>query len=390
MTRKLSLTMGLLLLAGSVFSQFIVRGRLTDLQNNKPVALAHIVEDGSKKGSISNQSGEFVLKVEHPTGTLRIQSLGYMAEEIFYKTKNGSCQLGNILLKPQAYSLDEITITAGLVTDQRSPVSVSTVRSKTIRTELGDQPLPLILQDIPGVYSIRNGGGSGDAQMSIRGFGQENVSVLLNGIPINGVENGLVYWSNWLGLSDAAAEIQVQKGPGLVHATISAVGGSVNIITEPAKKKKGGMFGYQLTSYGNQKMTVALNSGKMENGWSVSFLGSHTRGPGYIDATYVTGWSYYLALSKQFNTKNKLVISLLGAPQRHGQRTLKLSAEENELYGYRYNKDWGSYNGQINNASENFYHKPFLSINHYLKPAPGLKLANSLYVSYGTGGGKWS
>jgi hypothetical protein len=119
-------------------------------------------------------------------------------------------------------------------------------------------------------------------------------------------------------------------------------------------------------------------------------MGSYISGTGYIDATYVRGWSYYLALNKQINTKNKITLSLLGAPNRHGQRTLKLSNEEHQYHGHRFNKDWGSFNGQINNASENFYHKPFLSLNHYLTINENKKLANSIYVTSGSGGGKWS
>ncbi|MCF6170532.1 MAG: TonB-dependent receptor [Bacteroidales bacterium] len=390
MKRKSLIIISLFLISQMAFSQFTVSGKLVDQQSNKAVAFAHIIQEDSSKGSTSNESGEFVIRLAKQKGALHIQALGYKPESIFYKVSHGKLHLGSVFLSPQAYTLDEITVTSGLVTNSQSPVTVSTVGAKTIRTQLGDLPLPLILQNTPGVYSIRNGGGSGDAEMSIRGFSQENVSILLNGIPINGMENGLVYWSNWLGLSDAAVEIQVQKGPGVANMATNAVGGSVNIITEPAKKEKGGALVYQLTSYGNQKFSLALNSGKMKNGWSVSFLGSHTRGPGYIDATYVSGWSYFLALSKQINPKNKLTISLLGAPQRHGQRTLKLSNEEHELRGNLFNKDWGTYKGQINNASENFYHKPFLSVNHYLRLGENKKLANSIYVSYGSGGGKWS
>jgi len=380
----------LLLIANMAVAQFRLTGKLIDQQSGKPVPLAHVVDQEGLNGSVSDESGAFTIQVLEPSGNLQIVALAYELKSIFYKVKDSVFHFETVYLRPQPYLLDEITISAGLVKNSKAPVSVSGIDAKSIRTRLGDQPLPLILQNTPGVYGIRNGGDSGDAEMSIRGFSQENVSVLLNGIPINGVENGLVYWSNWLGLSEVASEIQIQKGPGVANVATNAVGGSVNIITEAANKEKGGALLYQMTSYGNQKFSLVLNSGKMKNGWSISFLGSHTRGPGYIDATYVRGWSYYLAMSKRFNERNKLTISLLGAPQRHGQRTLKLSKEEHDLYGSRFNKDWGSYNGKLNNASENFYHKPFLSINHYLRIGENKKLANSIYLSYGSGGGKWS
>ena len=390
MKRNFVFLVFLLILSITVNAQFIVSGKLIDRSNGKAVSFAHITQNDSKTGTVSDESGIFSIGVNNIKGFLRFQAVGYKMKTVLYKVKDQKEDLGKINLSPESYTLDEITITAGLATQKESPVTISTIDSRNLRSRLGDQPISLSMLSIPGVYSVRNGGGSGDAEMSIRGFKQENVAILLNGIPYNGVENGLVYWSNWLGLNDAIAEMQIQKGPGMANAAINAVGGSVNVITEPANKEKGGSVGYQITDYGNRKLFLILNSGKMDNNWSVSFMGSYISGTGYIDATYVNGWSYFLALGKQINTKNKVTISLLGSPNHHGQRTLKLSGEEYKYRGHLYNKDWGSYNGQIKNASENFYHKPFLGINHYHTIDKNKKLANSIYVSYGTGGGKWS
>lgn len=390
MKRNFSLLVSLIILSTTVNAQLIVSGKLIDRSNSKAVSFVHITQNDSKTGTVSDESGVFSIGVNNIKGFLRFQAIGYKTNIILYKVKDQKEDLGNIYLSPESYTLDEITITAGLAMKKGSPVTVSTIDSRNFRSRLGDQPVSLAMLSVPGVYSVRNGGGSGDAELSIRGFQQENVTILLNGIPYNGVENGLVYWSNWLGLNDAIAEIQIQKGPGMANVAINAVGGSVNIVSEPANKEKGGSIGYQITDYGNRKLFLILNSGKMDNNWSVSFMGSYINGKGYIDATYVNGLSYFLALNKQINANNKVTVSFLGSPNHHGQRTLKLSGEEHKYYGNLHNKDWGGYNGQMKNASENFYHKPFLGINHYLTIDNNRKLANSIYVSYGTGGGRWS
>jgi len=374
----------------SVFAQHTITGKVLDKKDKSPVEFVHVILDGESSGTITDQEGSFSIETQSLKGQLWFQAIGYETQSALFNINRNHSDIGIIYLSAQAIPLDEITITAGLVNELKTPITVSTVSARTIHNELGDRPLPFSFTNTPGVYSVRSGGGSGDAEMSIRGFNQENVGVLLNGVPINGVENGLVYWSNWLGLSQAAALIQIQKGPGFSNVAVNSVGGSINIITEPAQKEKGGSIIYQVTSFGNQRISLLLNSGKLKNGWHISFMGSYTRGPGYVDATYVRGWSYYLAMSKQFNTKHKLTLTLLGAPQRHGQRTLKLSDKEHNLYGNHFNKDWGSYNGKINNASENFYHRPFLGLNHYFKIDDGKKLANSIYLIVGNGGGKWS
>ncbi len=372
------------------FSQYTITGKVIDTKSKKAIPLVHIIYDRDQNGAVTDDKGSFIIEVSEEKSNLTFQVLGYRKHSIQYRARKLQTDIGYVELTAEPFSLDEITISAGMVKEGKTPITVSTVEAKTIRNELGDRPLPFSLTNIPGVITVRNGGGSGDAEMNIRGFNQENVGVLLNGVPINGVENGLVYWSNWLGLSSAAAEIQIQKGPGFSNIAVNSVGGSVNIITEPARKEKSGALIYQITDYGNQKLTFTLHSGALKNGWSLSLMGSYTRGPGYVDATYVRGWSYYLALGKQINTKNRLTITLMGAPQRHGQRTLRLSQEEHELHGNRFNKDWGSMNGKINNASENFYHRPFLGINHYLKIDETKKLATTVYGFLGNGGGKWS
>ena len=374
-----------------LLAQYVITGKVVDEGSSKALPQVQISVDGSSSGGTTDSAGEFEIKVSDKKGVLLFYCMGYNKEQISYRI-SGRYQedIGTVLLVPLAYALDEVTISAGLADEERDPVSVAEISSRKIRQQLGGQPLPLLFNTTPGVYSVSQGGGTGDASMSIRGFKQDNVGLLLNGISVNGVENGLVYWSNWQGLSDASASIQIQKGPGLANVAANAVGGSVNIITSNPDKPKGGMVSWQVTSYGNQKASVTINSGKLINGWNISLLGSYESGPGFIDATYVKSWAYYFSATKKFSNKSKLNISLLGSPQRHGQRTLKLSKEEVDMHGYKFNKDWGGYNGGIRNASENFYHKPFLSINHYFVFDDDKKWANSFFVSYGSGGGLWS
>jgi len=378
------------LLSQQLSAQYVVSGRIVDAESNKPLSLVQISVKDNSAGGLTDETGRFQIETPHKKGTLLFYFIGYNSEAISFKIKNSRLDLGNILLTPQAYSLDEVTISAGLADNKKDPVSVKVISAKTISSELGGKPLPLLFNTTPGVFSVTQGGGSGDASMSIRGFKQDNVGLLLNGVPVNGVENGLVYWSNWQGLSDASASIQIQKGPGVANVAANAVGGSVNIITTNPDKPRGGMVSWQITSYGNQKTTLALNSGKLKNGWNVSLLGSYESGPGFVDAAWVHSWAYYFTATKRLGKKSKLNITLLGAPQKHGQRTLRLSKQEVDLHGYKFNKDWGGYNGTMRNASENFYHKPFLSINHYLTLNNRRQWANSFYVSLGNGGGLWS
>ncbi|HSG67090.1 MAG TPA: TonB-dependent receptor, partial [Bacteroidales bacterium] len=373
------------------FSQGTLKGIVHDKLSGESLPGVNITNGENLQGTATADDGTFSLQLSKGLHQVKFSMIGYASRVYDVDIEdNETSDLGKVYLTPEVIGLGEVTVISSLAVDRESPLTVSSISAATIKTRLGDEPLPEVMKMVPGVYATRTGGGSGDAAVNIRGFQQENITLMLNGIPISSVENGLVYWNNWLGLADASARIQVQRGLGASPAAMNSVGGTINIITYATEAKQGGSIGYTLTSYGNNKLNFSYNTGKLENGMAVTLMGSHIRGPGYVDATYVRGFGYFLSISKEFNDKHKLVFIGLGNPERHGQRNFMLSKEETNQYGLKYNKDWGSYNGQINNSSENFYHKPHLSINHYWKIDKRSMLSTAAYFSNGRGGGKWS
>ena len=374
-----------------VDAQTTIRGKVLNALTGEGVGSTHVTITQTGTGTTTGMNGNFDLNVDPGSYTLKISNVGYVtAFREVYAEQNTVTDAGVILLEPDVIALNEVNIISSVAEDRKTPIALSAIPPRKIETQLGDQTFPEIMKMVPGVYPTRTGGGSGDAEVNVRGFEQENVALLLNGIPISSVENGLVYWNNWIGLSDATRTIQVQRGLGASNVALNSVGGTINIVTKTTEAEKGGSISYSQSSYGNSKLSLALSSGKMKNGVAVNFLGSRTQGPGYVDATYVDAWAYFLSVSKEFNSRHKLVFTALGAPERHGQRNLKLSSRDIDLHGIKFNKDWGSYNGELNNASENFYHKPYITLNHYWKMSDRLFLASSAYYSPGYGGGKWS
>ena len=148
--------------------------------------------------------------------------------------------MGPITLQSSTIGLSEANVIASVAIDRETPVAVSTLDAKTIQEQLGDKELVETLNITPGVYATKSGGGFGDSRINIRGFDQRNVAVLINGIPVNDMENGWVYWSNWAGLGDAVNTMQVQRGLGASKLAINSVGGTLNIITKATDMKKGG------------------------------------------------------------------------------------------------------------------------------------------------------
>jgi len=393
MNRKIALNLMMVgaLIAGQLTAQSLVRGKVINAANGEAVANANVTLLEVGLGTFTAFNGGFSIAAEPGNCILKISSVGFVSrfKEVVVG-HNENTDAGIISLQVDVIALDEVNIISSVANDSKTPVAMSSISVRQLEDQLGDQAFPEIMKMVPGVYPTKTGGGSGDAEVNIRGFEQENVALLLNGIPISSVENGLVYWNNWIGLSDATRSIQVQRGLGASNVALNSVGGTINIVTKTTESVKGGSIGYSLSSYGNSKLSLALSSGKMKNGVAINFLGSRTQGPGYVDATYVDAWAYFLSVSKEFNSRHTLVFTALGAPEHHEQRTLKLSQNDIDLHGLKFNKDWGSYNGEINNASENYYHKPYITLNHYWKISDRLFLANSVYYSPGKGGGNWT
>ncbi len=370
-------------------SQTMIQGSITDTQSGQALSGAHIVLKGNTAGVLSDTKGRFSIHISSFPATLRCSLLGYETTEAVIDAPI-SDEPVNIRLKAVSIQLDEVNILSGQAVARYNPIAFQTVSQQKIAAELGDKPLPEVFNFSPGLYSHREGGGSGDASMRIRGFEQENIAVLLDGVPINGAENGLVYWNNWMGLTEVASSIQIQRGIGASKVALNSVGGTVNIITLSNNDERKAVFNLQTTDYGNNRLSLSYHSGRHENGWSYRFLVSRTKGPGYIGGTFVDGWSYFTAISKEISTQQRIVFTALGGPEKHGQRNIMLSHNEVTRFGYDYNKEWGGWNGMVRNSSQNFYHKPHLALSHYLQLDPRSLLATSVYFSPGAGGGKWS
>ncbi|MFG4004395.1 TonB-dependent receptor [Flavobacterium aquidurense] len=396
-TMKNWLLTGLLfMIVSTAFSQGKITGMITDGSGSLPGA--NVVLKGSTTATSTDFDGKFTLSATTSTGEIVISFLGYENKTVKFSVSGGSTtNLGTIVLTSNSNELSEIVVkssTVDIAKDRKTPVAVSTIRASEIQAKLGNMEIPELLKSTPSVYTTKSGGGFGDSRITIRGFSQNNVAVMVNGMPVNDMENGAVYWSNWAGLADVTSYIQVQRGLGSSKLAIASVGGTMNYITKASDLKEGGTVG---TSFGNDnffKSNVAYNTGKLDNGLSASILYSHTQGDGYVDGTQFNGDNYYIGLGYATkNNKHDFQLTITGAPQWHDQRSTFITIAQYQKYGtesdpnIKYNSDWGYKNGQQFNMVRNYYHKPVVSLNWDYKINETSKLSTVGYVSFGRGGG---
>jgi len=62
-----------------------------------------------------------------------------------------------------------------------------------------------------GKVLTKGGCGYGDSRINMRGFESSNIAVMINGVPINDMEWGGVYWSNWAGLAEVTRSIGIVR-----------------------------------------------------------------------------------------------------------------------------------------------------------------------------------
>ena len=292
--------------------------------------------------------------------------------------------------------IEQVVLTgvADLAKDRKTPVAVSTIKEAQIIDKLGNQEFPEILNTTPSVYATKGGGGFGDSRINVRGFDQKNTAVMINGVPVNDMEGGSVYWSNWAGLSDVTSAMQVQRGLGSSKLAIASVGGTINILTRTADKKRQGNVTLGVGNDGYNKALFSYNTGKSDSGWSSSFLMSRTAGSMYADGTEFEGYNYYFALGFQPSAKHDLQFTITGAPQVHNQRSFQSTISDHIKYGgteenpnRKYNQNWGYLNGEEYSMTRNYYHKPVMSLNWDWKISDATKLSTVAYASFGRGGG---
>lgn len=394
-----------------------LNGTIFDKENDETVVGAKIVCD-KVLITKSDIDGKYALQVDaNKVHQLTITCIGFDTMVLDVKVGSSATTFDVVMPKYEKV-MDEVVVKADVAKTRETPIAFSKLTAKQLSEDLGTRDLPMVLNSTPGAYATEQGGGAGDARVSIRGFDQRNIAVLVDGVPVNDMENGQVYWSNWDGLGDITRYMQVQRGLGASKLSIVSVGGTMNIVTKGIDAKMGASVKQEVNNYGLYKTSLSYNTGMLKGNWGVTVAGARKWGTSYADATFDDAWSYFLKVQKKFN-KHLFSLGVNGAPQSHGQRTTRLPiavidkglAEKAGINymesldsisnvsssqfttptigarGIRYNPNYGIMNGSDFNEKVNYFHKPQFNLTHSYEPNDKINLTTVVYMSIGKGGG---
>ncbi len=403
------------LIAITTFSQSTISGVVKDAATGETIPGATVMYDEGK-GAATDFDGAF--SFELPSGkytlTFNYVGMGEQTREINLGTSPVSLE---IFL--ETTTLKEVTIVSDVAVGRRTPVAFTDISSIKIKEELGTRDLPMVLNSTPGVYATQTGGGDGDARINIRGFNQRYVAVMVDGIPMNDMENGWVYWSNWFGLDVVTQKIQIQRGLGASKLSIPSVGGTINVMSQGMEQKQKITISSELGNNQNLRETVGYNSGRLKGGWGVTASVSLKKNNGWVENLRSQQGFYFLKIQKEF-LNHQLSASIMGSPQQHYQRPSRMPISfydkgyaaslgvdtsavpqgdyafgNNGDFGVNHNQHWGNLtrnrrggtSQEIISERINYYHKPIVNFKHFWTPTEKLAISNVLYASTGKGGG---
>lgn len=376
----------------SAVAQSTLRGKVVDAETGEPLIGATVSVGGIN--AATDIDGVFVVKGVKPDAPVSIQYIGFKTKTVKASPRSRG-ELGTVRLETDGRTLSDVIVTSQIAVARKTPVAVSSVPMSFIEEKIGTQEFPEILKSTPGVHANKEGGGYGDSEIYMRGFDNANIAVMVNGVPMNDMENQKVYWSNWAGLTDVTRTMQTQRGLGASKVSAPSVGGTINIITKGLDAKKGGSIYYGMGNDNMNKVMFTVSTGMSKSGWAMTLLGSKTWGDGYAQGTDFKGYTYFVNISKRINEQHQLSFTAFGAPQEHYQRKGALTLADwkmtEQVWGvenHKYNSSYGfDKNGQRRTAEYNVYHKPQLSLNHQWQINDKSSLSTVLYMSIGRGYG---
>ncbi|MBS1516734.1 MAG: TonB-dependent receptor [Bacteroidetes bacterium] len=213
------------------------------------------------------------------------------------------------------FKTETIDVEALKGVERFTPITFENVGRSEVEKKYSVQDLPMFLNGSTGINSYSESGASvGYSYLSLRGFDQRRISILINGIPQNDPEDHQVYWVDVSDLTASAENIQIQRGVGTALYGSSAIGGLINVETIDYFKRK---FLNVTGGYGDfntRKYSFEYSSGSSKSGFG--FYGKFTKlnTDGYRDLSWSDHLSYFLSAGKIIGKKSVLKMNLYGSP----------------------------------------------------------------------------
>ena len=361
----------------------LFQGKVVDVNDNRPLEGILVTTDYDEVTTDAEGVFEMELSMDMRSVLFHFAAEGYAKQSIRVQVQGLDVQdLGTIRLQAIASEANEM-----LAKEDQIPTIVIS-EDALDGGDLNSQDISGLLTASRDVFISATSFTFGPARFRIRGLGSENTQLLLNGVPVNDLENGRLYWSAWGGLNDVLRNRQTDIGLGAMEYAIGGIGGGSSIDTRAGSQRQQLRASYAISNrtYRNRLM-LTWSSGQLKNGWAVSLSGSRRWAEeGYIEGTAYDAWSYFASVDKKIGDKHLLNVTAFGAPVKRGRTSGSIQEMYDLARNNYYNSYWGYQNGEKRNSRMANRHQPMIILRHDWDLGEKTDLTTALSTQFGRNG----
>lgn len=304
----------------SLFAQgsFTIRGRVLSEKTGEGLSGANIYISGTSIGATSDSYGYYKLsKLPRGIYKLTVNYIGYSEQKHTVGLSAADTTL-IVRLNRKIISGPMVQVVASRARDRVTAATFSEIGKEALKAEYTTQDLPELLSDLPSTtFYSESGNGLGYNYLSIRGFDQRRISVMINGVPQNDPEDHNIYWVNFPDFTANVQNIQAQRGAGSAFYGPAAIGGSINILTNyfsPEAKFKAYIGA---GSFNTQKYSLSYNTGLIADKFVLYGRASQMKSDGYRERAWINFKSYFLGAA-WYEKNHNLRVHFYGGPIEDG------------------------------------------------------------------------
>jgi hypothetical protein len=319
------------------------------------------------------KGGDYFMEVNYP---------GYLGKKYNMSVSDG-ITTPMFIIKLKANAVDQ-TLQRKITSYENKrvfPQSIENLSTWQMAEQTGHQEFNESFRTIPSVNLLGNGSGFNDSEIGFRGNDAAHTSYTFNGILLNNPETGKVSSSMLSGMTDWAGQIQVVSGQAANLQSQTNSGGLINLLSLLPRDKAGVDV---LAVYGNEgflKTSATVHSGLSKKGLASSLQISRTSGDGLAQNTAFEQYGFLLNVQKEFNQFHSLVLNLNGVIQQH-DRNFSDSIGTYNLYGTKYNRQWGYLSEKPLSVSTNYGRSPLISLTHFWQPRVKTHITTQVFAQF--------